>query len=213
MTMATCKEEYERIKELQCTTPTFISKEHLLNDILPLTALATGVAAVIFFPLSYLVRRLAPTSSSYFVHTSARLITMTLFNATKGIMGIFYCYTIVEENPSIDTMVMGYRNVFPLACVLLGKYLFAITTEMIIDPNASEMIVHHLASLLVACMSIFPILGFNYYNPFMFGVFKITSVPLAGMDFFKHHPEYMKTHPLTYTVCRMIFCFSFLYIH
>eukprot|EP00536_Pseudo-nitzschia_multiseries_P001964 jgi/Psemu1/182434/e_gw1.26.61.1 len=94
----------------------------------------------------------------------------------------------------------------------LGYQCWSIPAGVFYANESKEMILHHLGVVFAASCGAFSHFGFRYWLPFFFGVFEISSVPLAIVNTFKDHPDAAKRHPLLNHASRVSFVISFLYI-
>jgi hypothetical protein len=209
--MATYREEFMRIKELH-ELPTFVPKEHIENDIIPGTVLATVLIAILFLTYCTLGRYIASEKQPRVVYETSYHFTNMTANTMLGALGVYYYIHVLDPNPSVDQLVLGYRSIYPLACMHLGKNLWSLPLAVTIGNESPAKIAHHVAVVLVVLASSCFTTGFNYFGPFLFGILELSSVPLAVVVLFKEHPEYTKKYPKEYTIARMVFALCFLYI-
>jgi hypothetical protein len=209
--MATYHEEFERMKELH-ELPTFVPKEHIENDIIPGTVLATILITLLFLVYCTLGRFIASKKQAKVVYETSYHLTNMTVNVMLGALGIYYFIHVLDPNPSVDQLVLGYRSIYPLACLQLGKNFWSLPLATTIGNESLSKIAHHIAVVLVVLASSCFTTGFNYFGPFLFGMLELSSVPLAIIVLFKEHPEYIKKYPKKYSLARMVFALSFLYI-
>ncbi len=77
--------------------------------------------------------------------------------------------------------------------------------------NAYEMLGHHVTTFYMGLLSYY-YRSFHYYCPFFMGISELSSLPLAGVDFFKYFPAIRKSFPNANEACRVAFAVSFLTI-
>jgi hypothetical protein len=210
--MMTFREEFERIKEIANSEPTYVSKEHIENELLPGTVIAAVVVAAIFALAMFGVKKAAPNSDNKFLYKASYQITNLVVNASLGVLGTYYFSTLCGSDDSLDTRVLGYKAIYPMACAQLGYNLWAIPVGIFLVKESPAMLGHHVSVIVVTSMSAFFTLGYNWFAPFMFGMLELSSVPLAIMNTFKDNPEYIKKYPSAYSAIRIIFALTFLYI-
>lgn len=209
MTSLTYREEYEHLKLLHEELPHYVSQEHIMNDLLPTTALAVAIITVVFVVSIFAVKAIFRLQAINY--SAAYQVTNFLVNLSFGIMGIMY-FRQNPADPSLRDLVVGETFVYPLGCAQLGYNLWAIPVGYFVVNETPMMLGHHAAVIVVAGMALFLPLGYRYYAPFMFGILETSSVPLALVNAFKDNPEYIKKYPTVYTVLRFTFLFSFIYV-
>jgi hypothetical protein len=210
--MMTYREELEHITELLNSHPTFVSKEHIENELLPGTVIAAVIVTAIFALAMFGVKKAAPNCDNNFLYKASYQITNLVVNASLGVLGAYYFSTLCGSDDSLDEWVLGYKAIYPMACAQLGYNLWAIPVGIFLVKESPAMLGHHISVIVVTSMSAFFTLGYNWFAPFMFGILELSSVPLAIMNSFKENPEYIKKYPSAYTAIRIIFAFTFLYI-
>ena len=208
----TYQEEYDRIKEIQEQYPMFVEWSHVKNELIPYIALSAVVVTAVFMVSMFFVRRFLPASEAKVIYKSAYQITNLLVNTALGVLGFYYYHYVCESNPSFEDLAIGYREVFPMACAQIGYQIWAIPVGLTLVGESPAMIGHHFSVILITSMTAIFTMGFSWFQPFMFGILELSSVPLAVMNAFKDNPEYIKKYPKTYLAVRIIFSFTFLYI-
>ena len=218
LSTATFQQEYDRIKELQ-DLPTYVSKDHLLNELLFGTLVAVAAISLLFCVMISVVTLLVPPSKQATQSNNnknrewAYQLTNMLVNGIMGVMGVYYYINVLEPNPTVDDLVVGYWVVWPLACLQLGKNLWSLPLGILgIVHESPAKLGHHLAVVVVVTASSIFTMGFRYYGPFLFGMLELSSVPLAILLIFKYNEGLIHQYPREYTLIRMVFMVSFLYI-
>eukprot|EP00545_Synedropsis_sp_CCMP1620_P001187 CAMPEP_0119014052 /NCGR_PEP_ID=MMETSP1176-20130426/9328_1 /TAXON_ID=265551 /ORGANISM="Synedropsis recta cf, Strain CCMP1620" /LENGTH=291 /DNA_ID=CAMNT_0006967187 /DNA_START=14 /DNA_END=889 /DNA_ORIENTATION=- len=209
--MASYQAEFERIQQLG-ELPTFASKEHIQNELIPGTILSAVLVSILFVVSQVGVKRLTPKGTATFINDSAYLITTLVVNMACGIMGVYYYMQIEEADPSVDTMVLGSRIIVPLACLQVGKNIWAFPIGLTLFDETPAMLAHHVSVILVVTTSAVMTTGFGYFGPILFGILEWSSVPYAVMTFFKLNPAYIKSYSGVYSLVRFIFAIVFLYV-
>jgi hypothetical protein len=210
--MSSYHEEFERIKALH-ELPTFVSKDFLQNDVLPGALLAAAIITVINLISTLTVLQLYPQMEKSSVYYAGYKIAHFLSNAAIGCMGLYYYVYVIDADSSIEEIATGFKSaIFPIMCVQVGKNLWAIPAGLIMVDESVVKLGHHVSVILVALASASFTMGFSYYLPLMFGVFEISSIPLAMVETFKDNPQYIKKYPREYTLARLLFAGAFLYI-
>lgn len=209
--MAAYREEFNRIVELD-ELPSFVSWERMKNDLIPATALSTIIVSILFVVSIAFVKRIAPKGDAKSTNDSAYLITTLLSNLALGIMGIYYYMKVEEDDPSVDTMVLGTSIIFPMACFQIGKNIWAFPIGLTMFDETPAMLAHHASVILVVTTSVVMTTGFTYFGPILFGLLEWSSIPYAFMTFFKLNPEYIKKYSTTYSNIRISFAVIFLYV-
>ncbi len=210
--MTTYQDEYEIIKAMHESHPTFVEWDHVRNDLIPAVARSAFVITLVYALTAIAIRRLTSEGSSSKIFKSAYNVTNLLVNATLGVMGLYYNHYVIDSNLPLENRVLGYRAVFTMTCVQFGYNLWAIPVGLVLVNESPAMLGHHVAVLFVTSVSALFTTGHRWYVPFMYGILELSSVPLAIMNAFKDNPEYIKKYPSAYACIRYIFAFSFLYI-
>lgn len=178
------RNEFDRMKELVTELPTFVPMEHIRQDVIPGalygTLLNTALFAGCILVLQQQKKKKSTTttsepSSSSTVSETAYLITTGTFNLLVGLMGLYYYITVMEHPGPIDSMILGYRAMYPLSCLQLAKNLFAIPVGLTLIQEKAEMMFHHVAVLFVVCVSASMTAGFTYFSPIVYGTLYIMS--------------------------------------
>jgi putative effector of murein hydrolase LrgA (UPF0299 family) len=206
------KDEYERIKAINDEYPPFVDWDHVRNDIIPGVVVSMAIVTAVFIVAIASMRRIAPESEAKVIYKSAYQMTNLFVNAALGVIGIYYFNYFLDHNTLVETRVLGYKAVFPMASAQFGYNLWAIPVGITMVNEAPVMIGHHVSVLVVAAVSSLFTTGHSWYAPFMYGILEISSVPLAIMNAFKDNPKYIERYPLAYTAIRYVFALTFLYI-
>uniref|UniRef100_A0A7S0T920 TLC domain-containing protein n=1 Tax=Pseudo-nitzschia delicatissima TaxID=44447 RepID=A0A7S0T920_9STRA len=145
-------------------------------------------------------------------------MTNMCFNFAIGVLGAYYHYSVLPTLPaynatsSIERISGLFDEFYLMPAMQLGYQCWSIPIGTFYVNEKREMILHHLGVVLAASCGAFSNFGFRYWLPFFFGVFELSSVPLAIMNTFKDHPEAGKKHPILNLASRVSFVASFLYI-
>mmetsp|Transcript_29075 Transcript_29075/g.78688 ORF Transcript_29075/g.78688 Transcript_29075/m.78688 type:complete len:295 (+) Transcript_29075:166-1050(+) len=145
-------------------------------------------------------------------------MTNLCFNLTIGCLGAYQNYWILPTLPayhassSIEQISNLFDEFYLMPAMQLGYQVWSIPIGIFFVNESKEMILHHIGVVLAASCGAFSHFGFRYWLPFFFGVFELSSVPLAIMNTFKDHPDAAKKHPLLHHASRVSFVASFLYI-
>jgi hypothetical protein len=145
-------------------------------------------------------------------------MTNLCFNLAIGCLGAYYQYWLLPTLPaykltnSIERIPNLFDEFYLMPAMQLGYQVWSIPIGIFYVNESKEMILHHFGVVLAASCGAFSHFGFRYWLPFFFGVFELSSVPLAIMNTFKDHPEAQEKHPLLNHASRVSFVVSFLYI-
>ena len=132
-----------------------------------------------------------------------------VMNALLAVIGIYhFCVTLPET--SIPTeRIEGYEDLSVLPAIAIAYNLWALPMGLVIG-EPTEMIIHHIAVLIVGCLAAFFTNGFRYHAPFFFGLIETSSVPLVLMNLFRENPDLDAKYPLTSLATALCFAISFL---
>lgn len=145
-------------------------------------------------------------------------MTNLCFNLAIGCLGVYYHYWVLPTLPAYNatSSVQQISNLFDefylMPAMQLGYQAWSIPVGIFYVNESKEMILHHFGVVFAASCGAFSHFGFRYWLPFFFGVFELSSVPLAIMNTFKDHPDVAKKHPLFHHASKVSFAVSFLYI-
>jgi len=145
-------------------------------------------------------------------------ITNLFFNLAIGCLGAYYHYLVLptlpayNETSSIERISNLFDEFYLMPAMQLGYQVWSIPVGIFYVNESTEMILHHFCVVFAASCGAFSNFGFRYWLPFFFGVFELSSVPLAIMNTFKDHPDAARKYPLFHHSSRVIFVTSFLYI-
>ena len=144
-------------------------------------------------------------------------MTNLCFNLAIGCLGAYYHYFVLPTLPAYNLTnterIPGLFDEFYLMPAMqLGYQVWSIPIGMFYVNESKQMILHHLGVVFTASCGAFSNFGFRYWLPFFFGVFELSSVPLAIMNTFNDHPDAAKKYPLSNLLSRVAFVVSFLYI-
>lgn len=145
-------------------------------------------------------------------------VTNLCFNFAIGCLGAYMQYWVLPTLPaynaasSIERIPGLFDEFYLMPAMQLGYQAWSIPIGILYVGESKEMICHHLGVVLAGSCGAFSHFGFRYWLPFFFGVFELSSVPLAVMNMFNSHPEARKKHPILNHVSRVSFVASFLYI-
>jgi hypothetical protein len=204
--------DYERVEELTHLHPTFASRDHLIGEVLPATTLVYAVISSIFLVNLRLVKGLYPDTPSARVYKVSYQLTNFLVNLALALLGIAYHDFFRFFDKSIEYQVLSHRKYYTFSAIQFGYNLWALPVGVLLVKESIPMLLHHVFVLIVSYCSGCLSLGFNSFSPFMYGVLETSSVPLAIMNTFKDHPEYVQAYPKVYASIRVIFAVSFLII-
>ena len=145
-------------------------------------------------------------------------MTNLCFNFAIGCLGAYYHYWVLPTLPaynftnSVERIPNLFDEFYLMPAMQLGYQVWSIPIGIFYVNESKEMILHHLGVVFTASCGAFSHFGFRYWLPFFFGVFELSSVPLAIMNTFNDHPDAAKKYPLANLVSRVSFVVSFMYI-
>jgi len=145
-------------------------------------------------------------------------MTNLCFNLAIGCLGAYYHYWVLPTLPaynatsSIEQISNLFDEFYLMPAMQLGFQVWSIPIGIFYVNESKEMIIHHFGVVFAASCGSFSHFGFRYWLPFFFGVFELSSVPLAMMNLFRYHPDAAKKYPLFNQASQASFVVSFLYI-
>jgi hypothetical protein len=141
-------------------------------------------------------------------------ITNFVCNSILSVMGLYLQYVVIprQEHNVVET-VTGYVNeVLWISLLQLGYQLWSIPMGMFLVPESTMMLLHHVCVICCCSMTAFMRTGFRYYTPFFYGIFEVSSLPLAIFNTMRDNPAYVKENPTIYLATRTIFACCFLFV-
>jgi len=145
-------------------------------------------------------------------------LTNLCFNLSIGLIGAYQYYWVLPTLPaynatnSVDQIPHLFDEFYLMPAMQLGYQAWSIPIGTLYANESKEMILHHCGVIFAASCGAFSHFGFRYWLPFFFGLFELSSVPLAIINMFKEHPDAAKRHPILNHVSRVSFVVMFLYI-
>lgn len=145
-------------------------------------------------------------------------MTNLCLNLAIGCLGLYQQYWVLPTLPAYNATNSIYQisglfdEFYLMPAMQLGYQCWSIPIGIIYVNESKEMILHHIGVVFAASCGAFSNFGFRYWLPFFFGVFELSSVPLAIMNTFNDHPDIAKRHPILNHTSRVSFVASFLYI-
>lgn len=192
----------------------FLDRDFVSQAVLPSIAATTATLFVVYGTILFLC--VAPLHSSrYKARKMSYQLTNFLTNLVLAGAGLYYEFVEpLEDGGSSKTVEYTVRNHQPLvffSCFQIGYQLWAIPIGISVKESL-PMLLHHVTVVIICAMSGFMVNGFRYYTPFFYGTIEVSSLPLAVMNAFKDHPEYIKQYPTAYRYTRYLFAALFLYV-
>lgn len=145
-------------------------------------------------------------------------MTNLCFNFAIGCLGAYYHYWVLPTLPaynaasSIERISNLFDEFYLMPAMQLGYQVWSIPIGIFYVNESKQMILHHFGVVFAGACGAFSHFGFRYWLPFFFGVFELSSVPLAIMNTFQDHPDVAAKYPLLNHASRVSFVVSFLYI-
>lgn len=130
-------------------------------------------------------------------------------NALLAGLGIYHFYVTLPQISTVTERIAGYEEFTILPTMIIAYNLWALPVGLQIK-EPPEMIVHHMAVLIVACLPAFFTNGFRYHTPFFFGLIEASSVPLVVMNSFRENPDLDAQYPTLSLLTGLSFALSFL---
>ena len=151
---------------------------------------------------------------------TAYQMTNMCFHFAIGSLGLYHQYWILPTLPiyndstasSIEKMPFLFDEFYLMPAMQLGYQVWSMPIGIFVVNENRQMIYHHIGVVCAALLGAFSNFGFRYWLPFFFGVFEISSIPLAIMNTFNDHPIARKNYPICNHISRISFVMSFLYI-
>ena len=137
-----------------------------------------------------------------------------VMNAILAVVGIYHMRSVgvvisLPDMTSPTERIEGHDELTILPSLVVAYNLWALPTGLMIA-EPIEMIIHHIAVLVVGCLAAFFTNGFRYHAPFFFGLIETSSVPLVIMNLFRENPDLDAKHPVASLATALCFALSFL---
>ena len=132
-----------------------------------------------------------------------------VMNALLAVIGIYHFYNTLPQTSTATERIEGYEELSILPSIVIAYNLWALPTGLLIG-EPTEMIIHHIAVLVVGCLAAFFTNGFRYHAPFFFGLIETSSVPLVVMNLFRENPDLDAKYPAASLATALCFAMSFL---
>ena len=132
-----------------------------------------------------------------------------VMNALLAVIGIYHFCNTLPETSTPTERIEGYEDLSVLPAIVIAYNLWALPMGLVIG-EPTEMIIHHIAVLIVGCLAAFFTNGFRYHAPFFFGLIETSSVPLVLMNLFRENPDLDAKYPLASLATALCFAISFL---
>lgn len=193
--------------------PVLLPFEHAQKRVLP-WILATIVFCTFIYLASTVVANkvIGKSSSPQRRHRFGLQMVSILINSCLGLAGFYYEYWLLPMNASVKERIQGQDDFHIFSAVQIGYQAWSLVVGVFFINEELEMLLHHTAVVCVGCMSAFFTNGFRYWTPYFFGLFELSSVPLAFMNVWKENETWIRTYPSIFTGIQVSFAFSFLYI-
>ena len=172
------------------------------------------VAAAAMFLLHFL---LAPFMRMLFPKDRRVVADMVTFDTVAGFCCAYlsavglYTFYFTDRLDKLDDKLLGYDKLsehiaqFMFAYQIYDLFIMAFIPELLNVP----MVVHHMLSGLLGFIGLFKFA--HGFAPFFFGIIEISNIALTFVDIFQH-AELYKTMPTAYTLIRMVFAISFIWL-
>lgn len=136
-------------------------------------------------------------------------VTSLVVNGLLAGMGIYHFYFTLPNTATASERIAGYEELGMLSAIIVAYNLWALPVGLVLQER-TEMILHHIAVLIVASLPAFFTNGFRYFTPFFFGLIETSSVPLVLMNAFRQNPELDREYPITSLITGGSFAVSFI---
>lgn len=135
--------------------------------------------------------------------------TSLVMNGLLAGIGIYHFHVTLPNMSTPTERIEGHEELLILPCIIIAYNLWALPTGLLIS-EPTEMIIHHIAVLIVGSLAAFFTNGFRYHAPFFFGLIETSSVPLVLMNLFRENPDLDAKHPVASLATALCFAISFL---
>mmetsp|Transcript_9988 Transcript_9988/g.11457 ORF Transcript_9988/g.11457 Transcript_9988/m.11457 type:complete len:295 (-) Transcript_9988:123-1007(-) len=209
----------------------FLSNELLISAFKAtiITAICCTIAQIVVY--TTLVRHRQAKASDEKLHClkTSHQATNALMNVVFGLCGTYICLTFHFQNPdepillastnyyqdNIAHHVLGYESFtfIVLAAMQVGYNLWNLPVGLFLVNEPLTMIFHHIFVIFTCSYSGYTSYGSRIHVPFFLGMYEISSVPLAYVNYLRDYKDWVKANKniqVVQDVCKLLFALLFL---
>ncbi len=144
-------------------------------------------------------------------------VTNFLVNLSFGLYGFITCiqneglvFSKISEGGGISQHVFGYESYYLFCAFQVGYNLWSLPVGILFVNEPPSMITHHISVIIICSLTATSHFGFRIHAPFFLGMFEVSSVPLAIMNYLKdHHDWTMKNCKRLFAIMKVMFALMF----
>ena len=143
-------------------------------------------------------------------------MTNTIAVIYLGIMGIIlYIYQEYQNISIINPPIYLHSNrlVYTLIYPMMVYQFYSIVLYLLApmpELGGTVMLLHHIATLTLGLFSVYPRPYLQGYSIFFFGIVELSTIPLQGVDLYKHIRYTKQFNPIFQSRFQIFFAVSFL---
>lgn len=127
-------------------------------------------------------------------------LTNLLVNFSIGIYGLHECMKSKDflfskwSEGGIADHVFHHENFYLFPAFQVGYNLWSLPVGILYVKEPPSMIVHHISVIIICSLSATSHFGFRIHAPYFLGMFELSSVPLAVVNYLKDHHDWTVKH-------------------
>jgi len=194
------------MEDFQIPTEFFLPRDDVVHALKTIASSAIVIGFTHLLLLLTLTTRNNSKSKPYKrskdqVFKASYQITHLLVNLYFGIYALYIC---VIKQHSDDVLygnifdkdiyrhIFGYEHYGIFGAVQVGYNLWSLPVGILYAHENFPMIAHHISVIIICSLTATSNFGFRLHAPFLLGMFEVSSVPLALVNFIKDHEEQLQ---------------------
>lgn len=139
------------------------------------------------------------------------MIAANLKNLVLMSLGMYHFMLTLPafSDTTMEERITKFESMSVFGATQIAYNMFSLPLSLALGETWDVMI-HHIAVVVMACVSTFFTCGGRYHAPFFFGVVEISNTMFGIVKLFKTIPEWIQKYPTTYSAVRIAFAIPFL---
>lgn len=133
------------------------------------------------------------------ISKNAYQIVNFMVNLSFGLFAMFICFynpykdnvlfaSIFDKSP-VSNHIFGYEQYAIFGALQVGYNLWSLPVGILAVNESLPMIAHHISVIFVCSLSCISHYGYRLHAPFLLGMYEVSSVPLAIINYIKDHKD------------------------
>jgi hypothetical protein len=146
--------------------------------------------------------------------------TNLLVNLSFGLYGLYTCVNyshpetgdgvLLSKWTTVTDQIFHHDSFYLFGAFQVGYNLWSLPVGILYVNESAAMIAHHISVIIICSLSATSEFGFRYHAPVFLGLFEISSVPLAIVNYLKdHHDWTIKNCKGTFDIMKIVFAVMF----